>query len=164
MIGASEPSGATRQAIDERCALISLTRAATAVTMSRQGVLAQQLNAIESLASVDTICVDKTGTLTAKEPARRRASIGAWLGHGLCHHGAGDTRRERVARNLTLQAIADAYPADAEPVLGDVPFSSRRRWSASQVAAGSFYLGAPGRVPVGELEAVASSASAKAAG
>jgi cation-transporting P-type ATPase E len=32
--------------------------------MSRRGVLAQQLNAIESLASVDTICVDKTGTLT----------------------------------------------------------------------------------------------------
>ena len=44
--------------------LVSLTYAAAAVRMSRRGVLAQQLNAIESLASVDTICVDKTGTLT----------------------------------------------------------------------------------------------------
>jgi P-type E1-E2 ATPase len=45
--------------------LVSLTYAAAGVRMSRRGVLAQQLNAIESLASVDTICVDKTGTLTA---------------------------------------------------------------------------------------------------
>ncbi len=44
--------------------LISLTYAAASVRMSRRGVLAQQLNAIESIASVDTICVDKTGTLT----------------------------------------------------------------------------------------------------
>jgi cation-transporting P-type ATPase E len=44
--------------------LVSLTYAAAAVRMSRRGVLAQQLNAIESLASVDTICIDKTGTLT----------------------------------------------------------------------------------------------------
>jgi cation-transporting ATPase E len=44
--------------------LVSLTFAAAAVRMSRRGVLAQQLNAIESLASVDTICIDKTGTLT----------------------------------------------------------------------------------------------------
>ena len=32
--------------------------------MSRRGALAQQLNAIESLASADIICIDKTGTLT----------------------------------------------------------------------------------------------------
>ncbi|HZE04891.1 MAG TPA: HAD-IC family P-type ATPase, partial [Solirubrobacteraceae bacterium] len=44
--------------------LVSLTYAVAAVRMSRRGVLAQQLNAIESLASVDTVCVDKTGTLT----------------------------------------------------------------------------------------------------
>ena len=39
--------------------LVSLTYAAAAVRISRRGVLAQQLNAIESLASVDTICVDR---------------------------------------------------------------------------------------------------------
>jgi len=44
--------------------LVSLTYAVAAVRMSRRGILAQQLNAIESLASVDTICIDKTGTLT----------------------------------------------------------------------------------------------------
>ena len=49
--------------------LISLTAAVSAFKMARRGVLAQQLNAIESLASVDVICTDKTGTLT--EPTLR---------------------------------------------------------------------------------------------
>ena len=47
--------------------LASLTYAVAALRMSRRGALAQQLNAIESLASADVICTDKTGTLT--EPA-----------------------------------------------------------------------------------------------
>src|SRR5205085_5328080 len=44
--------------------LVSLTYAAAAVRMSRRGVLPPQLNAIESRASVDSICVDKSGRLT----------------------------------------------------------------------------------------------------
>ncbi len=47
--------------------LASLTFAAAALQLARRGALAQQLNAIESLASVDTICLDKTGTLTAAD-------------------------------------------------------------------------------------------------
>jgi magnesium-transporting ATPase (P-type) len=132
--------------------LVSLTYAAAAVRMSRRGVLAQQLNAIESLASVDTICVDKTGTLT--EAALRVIEIvpAAGVDEETVSTALATLAASASARNLTLQAIADAYPADAEPLLGEVPFSSRRRWSAIEVAAGSFYLGAPGRVPVGELE------------
>src|SRR5262249_54389660 len=49
--------------------LISLTAAVSAFRMAQRGVLAQQLNAIESLASVDVVCTDKTGTLT--EPTLR---------------------------------------------------------------------------------------------
>ena len=132
--------------------LVSLTYAAAAVRMSRRGVLAQQLNAIESLASVDTICVDKTGTLT--EAALRVVEIvpAAGVDEETVGTALATLAASASARNLTLQAIAEAYPADAEPLLGEVPFSSRRRWSAIEVAAGSFYLGAPGRVPVGELE------------
>ena len=44
--------------------LLSVTYAAAALRMARAGALSQQLNAIESLASVDTLCIDKTGTLT----------------------------------------------------------------------------------------------------
>src|SRR5215208_423224 len=44
--------------------LVSLTMAVSAAKMARRGVLAQQLNAIESLASVSVLCTDKTGTLT----------------------------------------------------------------------------------------------------
>lgn len=49
--------------------LVSLTAAVTAAKMARHGILAQQLNAIESLASVSVMCTDKTGTLT--EPSLR---------------------------------------------------------------------------------------------
>jgi cation-transporting P-type ATPase E len=135
--------------------LVSVTYAAAAVRMSRRGVLAQQLNAIESLASVDTICIDKTGTLT--EAALRVIEVIPTSG----------TNEERVraalkelaagasARNITLQAIAEAVPAEPQPALGEVPFSSRRRWSAVSVPGESLYLGAPGRVPAGSLERVA---------
>ena len=44
--------------------LTSLTFAVAAVRLARLGTLAQRLNAVESLASVDTLCLDKTGTLT----------------------------------------------------------------------------------------------------
>jgi cation-transporting P-type ATPase E len=57
-------------------------------------------------------------------------------------------------RNLTLKAIADAYRVDTSETTGEVPFSSRRRWSAVQVPQITFYLGAPGRIPVGSLDDV----------
>jgi P-type E1-E2 ATPase len=135
--------------------LVSLTYAAAAVRMSRRGVLAQQLNAIESLASVDTICVDKTGTLT--EPTLR--VVEAVPAPGLIDDALTEALQTLAAsasaRNVTLQAIATAYPAEAHAPVGEVPFSSRRRWSAVQVDAGTFYLGAPGRVPAGDLAALA---------
>ncbi len=135
--------------------LVGVTYAAAAVRMSRRGVLAQQLNAIESLASVDTICVDKTGTLT--EPSLRVVEVVAADGSSEEEVEAtlGAVAASASARNLTLQAIADAFPAEAEPVAGEVPFASRRRWSAVALERGSFYLGAPGRVPIGALGEVA---------
>ena len=62
--GATSAAGVVTMIPEGLMVLVSLTYAAAAVRMSRRGVLAQQLKAIESLASVDTICVDKTGTLT----------------------------------------------------------------------------------------------------
>ena len=125
--------------------LVSITAAASAFKMARRGVLAQQLNAIESLASVDVVCADKTGTLTEPTP-RVVALIPAGdldedtLAHALALYAA-----SAPSRNATLQAIADARLADAQPlpVLGQVPFSSARRWSALDLGERRLILGAP---------------------
>ena len=47
--------------------LMSVTLAVAAVRLARQNTLVQQMAATEALAAVDTICVDKTGTLTDGE-------------------------------------------------------------------------------------------------
>jgi cation-transporting P-type ATPase E len=125
--------------------LVSLTAAVSAFKMAQRGVLAQQLNAIESLASVDVVCADKTGTLT--EPTLRVVRLvpeddvdADDFAHALAVYAASVR-----SRNPTLQAIADASTADVRPreVLGQVPFSSRRRWSALDFGDDRLVLGAP---------------------
>ena len=49
--------------------LTSIAMAASAVKLSRKKVLVQDMNCIETLARVDVLCVDKTGTITKGEPA-----------------------------------------------------------------------------------------------
>src|SRR5205085_1931285 len=112
-------------------------------------------NAIESLASVDTICIDKTGTLT--EAALRAVEVLPVPGASeeSLRAALGRLATGASARNITLQAIADAFPTDPQGRVGEVPFSSRRRWSAVSFADGGLYLGAPGRLPVGSLAALA---------
>jgi magnesium-transporting ATPase (P-type) len=127
--------------------LISLTAAVSAFKMAQRGVLAQQLNAIESLASVDIVCTDKTGTLT--EPTLRVVAL----------LPAGGTDKQTLAtdlasyaasapsRNSTLEAVLGADLADVAPapVVAQVPFSSRRRWSALDLGDRKLVLGAPER-------------------
>ena len=125
--------------------LISVTAAVSAFKIAQRGVLAQQLNAIESLASVDVVCTDKTGTLTEStlRVIRLVPAVGidrAALARELARYAA-----STPSRNLTLQAIADAGLADAPPgrVVAQVPFSSRRRWSALDLGDERLVLGAP---------------------
>jgi len=131
--------------------LTSLTYAVAALQMARRGVLAQQLNAIESLASVDVICLDKTGTLTESRlqvsqlvPAERVAD----------EELAGALSRFAAASpsvNTTLAAIAEAYPGGPERPQAAVPFSSRRRWSAVTLGGETYVLAAPERLELGAL-------------
>ena len=132
--------------------LVSVTFAAAAVRLARSGALAQQLNAIESLASVDTLCIDKTGTLT--EPRLRVVSL----------IPAANVEPERFAHllsryagtmpspNLTLTALADAGSAEPEPPREVVPFSPRSRWSGLRLGDVRYVLGAPELFPLGQLE------------
>ena len=152
--------------------LVSLTYAVAAARMACRGVLAQQLNAIESLASVQVICVDKTGTLTdaalrVTELVPAPASDEAGMANNearMTSHEAGMAADEaRMAEilgrlaasactpNATLLAIAEAFQGEPEQPLGEVAFSSRRRWSAVQLREATYILGAPERFALGTL-------------
>jgi len=140
--------------------LTSVTYAVASKRMARRGALVQQLNAIESLASVDVICLDKTGTLTEPQP-RVLEVVPAEGGRieGL-EHAFARYAASAASRTGTLEAIAAAYKGEREPVAAEVPFSSRRRWSALQLGGDGLVLGAPELFPLGELsDRVASEAA-----
>ncbi len=123
--------------------LMSVTFAVAAVRLARKDTLVQQMSATESLAAVDTICVDKTGTLTdgrlrllgvqvaeGVDPDEAQAALGRFAA------SAGD-------RNRTLETVAEAFPATPGRVEGEVPFSSKWKWSGLRLGGVSYVLGAP---------------------
>jgi len=131
--------------------LASLTYAVAALRIARRGGLAQQLNAIESLASVDVVCLDKTGSLTTPTlrvvdvvaaPGIRRAALVGALGR---------YASSSSSRNVTLDAIAAAFHAEAAAPAASVPFSSARRWSAMRLDGATYVLGAPELFELGPL-------------
>src|SRR6201996_3645166 len=126
--------------------LVSLTAAVTAAKMARHGILAQQLNAIESLASVSVMCTDKTGTLT--EASLRVVEL--IPAEGITEADLADTFGTYAAsaptRNMTLEAIHGAGLGEgvsAQTPTATIPFSSRRRWSALELDGRRLVLGAP---------------------
>jgi cation-transporting P-type ATPase E len=123
--------------------LASLTFAVSALRMARRGALAQQLNAIESFASVDVICLDKTGTLTEAgldvlEVVPAEGVSAERLTAELARYAASTVRR-----NATLEAISRSFSGEPASVGRQVPFSSRWRWSALELDDRLAVLGAP---------------------
>jgi cation-transporting P-type ATPase E len=130
--------------------LMSVTFAVAAVRLARRDTLVQQMSATESLAAVDTICVDKTGTLTEGE----LRLTGVVFADGVDPAVGASTLARFAAsageRNRTLETIAERYPGEAAPVRAEVPFSSEWKWSGLALADGggsgangTYVLGAP---------------------
>ena len=140
-----------------------------AVRLGHRRVLVQELPAVEGLARVDSLCTDKTGTLTegrvewdglllpepeqATEPADEcRAALAALAA--------------APGGNATLAAVADGAGEDPGwSRTADVPFSSARKWSGAAYADhGTWVLGAAEMVtaadPAGLLEPAAELAAA----
>ncbi|WP_217914106.1 HAD-IC family P-type ATPase [Miltoncostaea marina] len=129
--------------------LTGLTFAVATLRMTRRGALAQQLNAVESLASVDVICLDKTGTLT-EESLR---VVGVTPAEGVAEEELRDVLGRFAAASPggtgTLDAIAAYAPADEPPAAESVPFSSARRWSGVRLGGRTVVMGAPEHFDLG---------------
>ena len=124
--------------------LTSVAFAVGAARIARRGALVQRLNAIESLAGVDVVCIDKTGTLTdgtllfeevLGRPGQSEAELRALLGRYAASLGG---------RNATVDALHEALGGPVASVAVEVPFSSRWTWSGLTYADGTtLVLGAP---------------------
>ncbi|EJZ87975.1 cation-translocating P-type ATPase [Winkia sp. ACRQY] len=152
--------------------LTSVNFATASLKLVKKGVLVQQMPAVEVLARVDTLCLDKTGTLTSgrielgdivplsgggrplhawqdpKDPARAFADSEPEAARALAALVA-----DRV--NETAQAIDDAL--EIGPAEGKLdPFDSGRKWASFTTQGVAWYLGAPEFIATSEqtLQAV----------
>ena len=114
------------------------------VRLAQRRVLTQELPAVEVLARVDVLCIDKTGTLTEGRLVVEEVEAlapGELHGEALAALAASDPHP-----NATLRAIAEAFAQVPEgwEADGAVPFSSARKWSAVSFGPrGTWVLGAP---------------------
>lgn len=129
-------------------ALLTITSLLTAVIkLGMKHILVQEMYSVETLARVDVLCLDKTGTITqgkmtvkglkllserfTKEELERL--LAAYMQHS-------------KDNNATAQAIRNAYEGlEHHYQVGDViPFSSDRKWGAMSIdGVGTLFLGAP---------------------
>ncbi|GHE75046.1 magnesium-transporting ATPase [Streptomyces spiralis] len=132
--------------------LVLLTSVAFAIGVIRLGrkqCLVQELPAIEGLARVDTVCLDKTGTLT--EGGMDVTELRTLNGHdeSYVRQVLGALGESDPRPNASLQAIIDACPDSEEwRCVESLPFSSARKYSGASFSEGNgesstWLLGAP---------------------
>lgn len=118
--------------------LTSVALAISAYKLGKQDVLVQELYCIETLARTDTLCLDKTGTLTQGKLSvchvEENENIDGILG---------DMMQALPDDNATATAIRNYFKArDYKKVVSYLPFSSQRKYSSVTFADGEYKLGA----------------------
>ncbi|GBU11141.1 ATPase [Erysipelotrichaceae bacterium] len=129
--------------------LISISLATGVIKLSKKEVLVQELFSLESLAQVDMLCLDKTGTLT--EGKMSVESV-----HTVEHRMLNQPNEQLIQlflgavedNNATFLAMESHFgKIMPEKVLATIPFSSERKWSSATIAdIGTIILGAPERL------------------
>lgn len=129
--------------------LITVSLAVGVAKLAKSRVLVQNLFSLESLAHVDVLCLDKTGTLTQGDMRVERVEqltkdlpvpLADWMGAFLTHIDD---------NNATFQAMRACFPNRDIPQTptGKIPFSSQRKWSAVTFPElGTLVVGAPDRM------------------
>ncbi len=126
--------------------LVSMALAVAVVRLGQRNVVVQELSAVEGLARIDVLCVDKTGTLTTGELAVDNIEYLAFDDSIISEAGLGALTQLDGGRTSTMAAIAHEVTAPLAPwvTTAEVQFSSVRKWSGASFAdRGTFVLGAP---------------------
>ena len=125
--------------------LVSVALAVSSLKLTQKRVLVQDMHCVETLARVDVLCVDKTGTIT--EPEMQVENViplsntdPAYLQQVIIALYGNDS-----PENETARALQTRFPGKTPwTQTGEVSFSSEYKWkSATFQEAGAFIIGAP---------------------
>lgn len=128
--------------------LLSITLGLSTIRLAKQKVMLHDMRSIESLARVDTICVDKTGTITDNSMLVAETV----LADGSTDPDSIDYYDNLIADyigcvpddNITMHALEDYFPIrNSRTCVSFHPFSSKYKYSAVQFKDGTYVLGAP---------------------
>ncbi len=123
--------------------LTSSVMAVGVIKLYRVKVLVQELTSIEILARVDTICLDKTGTLTeGRMEVKKIVNDKKYDKSEVDNYFKMYTLASEDA-NQTMLALKEYFPGDKVDCKNKIPFSSSRKYSAIEFDDYSLYLGAP---------------------
>jgi cation-transporting ATPase E len=123
--------------------LTSLAFVLGTVSLARKQTLVQELPAVEGLARVDVVCLDKTGTLTHGDIIFDRLELLGAAEEELVHQALALSALD-ADTNATARALSTVFTTTAWTLTAGVPFSSARKWSAFAAAEqGTWVLGAP---------------------
>lgn len=129
--------------------LITISLATGVIKLAKKRVLVQDLYSVETLAHIDTLCLDKTGTITEGRMKVDNVKIynEKCLPHPMQKMMTAFVN-EMSDNNATFMALKDYYKGeDKFEVEDNMAFSSERKWSSiSFKEIGSIVLGAPERL------------------
>lgn len=124
--------------------LTTLAFLSAALKLTREQVLVQELPAVEGLARVSVVCIDKTGTITTGNIVFEGIEILDGTDEPTVRAALGALANDPAANN-TLTTIGNAVHPPTDWKSGAlVPFDSSRKWKANAYEGrGTWYLGAP---------------------
>ena len=111
--------------------LITLTYMIAAVRMSGSGVLLQRANSVESISHVDTVCMDKTGTITTNKLVFEQSF--PFIEPVDAEHIASVFATTTGSRNRTVETLVSQYGESDAELVEEIQFSSSRKFSAVRV-------------------------------
>lgn len=129
--------------------LITISLATGVIKLAKKRVLVQDLYSVETLAHIDTLCLDKTGTITE---GRMKVDNVKVYNEKCMPHSIQKMMtafvNEMTDNNATFMALKDYYQGEDKFEVADtMAFSSERKWSSiSFKNEGSIVLGAPERL------------------
>jgi cation-transporting ATPase E len=140
-------SGALISMIPEGLMLLtSVAFAVGAANLAKKKTLIQRLSCIETLARVDTICLDKTGTITDGTLSFKELLVQAPFDQPTVENILGQLMTGLSDQNATAEALRARFPLNQKQweVTSVWPFSSARKWSGvSFNHTETYVMGAP---------------------